>query len=73
MAKFRFQDLKIWQLAIELADLFCDLADELEEKRMYRFASDKLSGFPKMRTRSGLRMNAMRYALCAMPSWRTNE
>jgi len=38
MAKFRFQDLKIWQLAIEIADELFDIADRLEEKRLYRFA-----------------------------------
>jgi four helix bundle protein len=43
MAKFRFQDLKIWQLAIEIADELFDIADRLEEKRLYRFA-DQLRG-----------------------------
>jgi four helix bundle protein len=38
MSKFRFQDLRIWQLAIEIADELFDLADELEKKRLYRFA-----------------------------------
>lgn len=38
MAKFRFQDLKIWQLSIEIADELFDIADELEQKRLYRFA-----------------------------------
>jgi len=38
MAKFRFQDLKIWQLAIEIADQLFDIADDLEQKRLYRFA-----------------------------------
>ena len=38
MVKFRFQDLKIWQLAIEIADELFDIADELERKRLYRFA-----------------------------------
>jgi len=38
MVKFRFQDLKIWQLAIEIADELFDLADELEKKKLYRFA-----------------------------------
>jgi hypothetical protein len=38
MAKFRFQDLKIWKLAIEIADQLFDIADELEKKRLYRFA-----------------------------------
>jgi four helix bundle protein len=36
--KFRFQDLEIWQLAIEIADLLFDIADELEARRLYRFA-----------------------------------
>ena len=43
MAKFRFQDLKIWQLAIENADELFDIADSLEDKRLYRFA-DQLRG-----------------------------
>jgi four helix bundle protein len=38
MVKFRFQDLKIWQLAIEIADKLFDIADELESKKLYRFA-----------------------------------
>jgi len=38
MIKFRFQDLKIWQLAIQIADELFDIADNLEEKRLYRFA-----------------------------------
>jgi len=38
MVKFRFQDLEIWQLAIEIADELFDVADELEKKRLYRFA-----------------------------------
>ena len=43
MFKFRFQDLKIWQLAIEIADRLFDIADDLEQKRLYRFA-DQLRG-----------------------------
>ena len=43
MAKFRFQDLKIWQLAIEVADELFDIADDLGQKRLYRFA-DQLRG-----------------------------
>ena len=43
MAKFRFQDLRIWQLAIEIADELFDIADELDRKRLYRFA-DQLRG-----------------------------
>ena len=38
VVKFRFQDLKIWQLAIEIADRLFDIADDLEERRLYRFA-----------------------------------
>jgi four helix bundle protein len=43
MAKFRFQDLKIWQLAIEIADGLFDIADDLEQRKPYRFA-DQLRG-----------------------------
>ena len=38
MSKFRFQDLRIWQLEIEIADELFDKADDLEQKRSYRFA-----------------------------------
>jgi four helix bundle protein len=38
MARFRFQDLKIWQLAIEIADQLFDIADMLEQKKLYKFA-----------------------------------
>ena len=38
MGKFRFQDLKIWQFSIEIADELFDLADLLERKKLYRFA-----------------------------------
>ncbi|HEX9655204.1 MAG TPA: four helix bundle protein [bacterium] len=38
MVKFRFQDLEIWKMAIEIADELFDIADELEQKRLYRFA-----------------------------------
>jgi four helix bundle protein len=36
--KFRFQDLKIWQLAMEIADELFDIADELEQRKLFRFA-----------------------------------
>jgi four helix bundle protein len=36
--KFRFQDLKVWQLAMEIADRLFDIADRLDKKRLYRFA-----------------------------------
>ena len=32
MAKFRFEDLEIWQMAIEIADELFDIADHLEKK-----------------------------------------
>jgi len=35
--------LKIWQLAIEIADELFDIADDLERRRLYRFA-DQLRG-----------------------------
>ena len=38
MRKFRFQDLEIWQMAIEIADDLFDIADRLDKKRLYRFA-----------------------------------
>jgi four helix bundle protein len=38
MAKFRFQDLEIWGLAIQVADQLFDIADSIEQKKLYRFA-----------------------------------
>ena len=38
MAKFRFQDLKVWQLAIQITNELFDIADDLEKRRLYRFA-----------------------------------
>lgn len=38
MVKFRFQDLEIWQMAIEIADELFDIADDLDKRRLYRFA-----------------------------------
>lgn len=38
MVKFRFQDLKIWQSSVEIADELFDIADELEKKKLFRFA-----------------------------------
>lgn len=37
-SKFRFQDLDIWKLAIEIADDLFEIADQLEQKKLYRFA-----------------------------------
>lgn len=38
MAKFRFQDLVIWQKSIETGDKLIDISERLEEMRKYRFA-----------------------------------
>ena len=38
MAKFRFQDFKIWHSAIEIANELFDIADDLERRRLYRWA-----------------------------------
>lgn len=43
MAKFTFQDLEIWQLAMEIADDLFDIADQLEQRKLYRFA-DQIRG-----------------------------
>ncbi|MBK9983738.1 MAG: four helix bundle protein [Saprospiraceae bacterium] len=43
MAKFRFEDLEIWQEAIRLAAIFFRIADEMEKKKLWRFA-DQLRG-----------------------------
>ena len=37
-SKFRFQDLDIWKLAIEIADDLFEIADQLEQKKLFRFA-----------------------------------
>lgn len=38
MAKFRFEDMEIWKLSIEIGDQLFDIADELQEKKKFRFA-----------------------------------
>ena len=38
MAKFRFEDLEIWKEAIEIGMIFFDITDELEQKKLWRFA-----------------------------------
>ncbi|OGU77203.1 MAG: four helix bundle protein [Ignavibacteria bacterium RBG_16_34_14] len=38
MSKFRFQDLEIWNMAIELSDKLFDISDNLEQRKLYRFA-----------------------------------
>ena len=36
--KFRFEDLEIWKMSIEIGDVLFDIADSLETKKMFRFA-----------------------------------
>ena len=43
MAKFRFQDMEIWQQAIEIGNNLLDIADDLERRKLYRFA-DQMRG-----------------------------
>ena len=38
MSSFRFQDLEIWKLSIDILDRLLDIADALHGKRLYRFA-----------------------------------
>ena len=34
MVRFRFQDLEIWQMAIEIANELFDIADDLDKRRL---------------------------------------
>jgi four helix bundle protein len=43
MNKFRFQDLEIWKESIEIGNILFDIADTLENKKLYRF-SEQLRG-----------------------------
>ena len=36
--KFRFQDLIVWELSVDIADRLFDIADRLEKKRLNCFA-----------------------------------
>lgn len=38
MVKFRFQDLEIWKEAIEVAEVLLDIADTIEQRKLFRFA-----------------------------------
>lgn len=38
MAQFRFETLEIWKMAIDLGDELFDIADDLENRKRYRFA-----------------------------------
>jgi four helix bundle protein len=37
MAKFRFQDLDIWKESVEIGIILFDIADKLEEQKLFRF------------------------------------
>ncbi len=37
-AHFRFQDLDIWKMAFRIANRLYDVADRIEERKLYRFA-----------------------------------
>ncbi len=43
MFQFRFQNLEVWQLAIAIGDQLCDIAEDLESKKKFRFA-EQLNG-----------------------------
>jgi four helix bundle protein len=43
MAKFRFENLEIWQRSVVVARKLFRLAEDLEKKKLYRFA-DQLRG-----------------------------
>jgi four helix bundle protein len=38
MAHFRFENMEIWKMAIEISDELFEIADMLEEKKLFRFA-----------------------------------
>jgi four helix bundle protein len=38
MAKFRFEDLEIWKMAIDVGNKLFDISDNLEKKNLFRFA-----------------------------------
>ena len=38
MSQFRFEEFEIWKDAIELAEKLFDLADNIENKKLYKFA-----------------------------------
>jgi four helix bundle protein len=43
MSQFRFEELEIWKLAIEVGDKLFDISDHLYDKHFYRF-SEQLKG-----------------------------
>ena len=43
MTKFRFEDMDIWKRAVAIGNRLLDIADDLESRKLYRFA-DQLRG-----------------------------
>lgn len=41
--KFRFQDMEIWRLSIKVGNSLFDIADDLERRKLFRFA-DQVRG-----------------------------
>ena len=46
--RFRFQDLEIWKDAIVLTDELLDIADDLEERKFFRFSEQLRSAAMSM-------------------------
>ena len=65
MTRFRFQDFEIWQMAIEIADELFDIADDLEKRKLYRFA-DQLRG-AEIRHLPGLTTTSSGWVDCTQP------
>lgn len=38
MAQFRFEDLEIWKMAIQISMKLFDIADRLEDQKLFKFA-----------------------------------
>ncbi len=38
MIKFRFQDLDVWKLSVEIANHLFDISEELDKMKFYKFA-----------------------------------
>ncbi len=38
MSKFRFEDLEIWKISIEILDMCMEISETLEQAHLYRFA-----------------------------------
>ena len=38
MSKFRFQDFEIWHEAVQVGGRLCQIADQFEERKLFRFA-----------------------------------